>query len=154
MKNFSKEIIEINGTEYSLFLNREGIVAFEKYSRNESKKLQEIAKKLNEKAKTSVAFEVKDDANPFEDKEILENEELINETANAQSNLYKRLYWIMMYTDQKLTISEVNDLYDKACEEYGEEQIIALADQIVEDANSNKVNKDELKKLPALRPRK
>ena len=32
MKEFSKEIIEIDGKEYTLFLNRLGVVAFERYT--------------------------------------------------------------------------------------------------------------------------
>lgn len=153
MKNFSKEIIEIDGTEYTLFLNREGIVSFEKYSRAEKKKLEEIKNEIIEFAKNQKEVEITDDVNPFEDNEISEKEKIIDATAEAQTNLYKRLYWIMLYTEHKLPISKANELFDKACEEYGEEQIIALADQIMEDANSNRVNKDELKKLPALRPR-
>ena len=61
----------------------------------------------------------------------------------------------MLYTDYQFSIEEVNKLYDIACKEYGEAQLIALGVQMVEDANSNLITKNnELKNLKALRPSK
>lgn len=156
MKSFSKEIIEIDGKEYSLFLNREGIVSFEQYSKNETSKIKELTEKIKQitEQDNNSQLVIDDNANPFEDKKIIEKNEIIEEVETANKNLYKRLYWIMLYTEHKLSVSQASELYDKACEEYGMEQIHALADQIVEDANTNQVNNEQLKKLPALRPKK
>ena len=41
MKDISTNVIEIDGKEYTLFLNRKGIVAHEKYCIEEDKKLQD-----------------------------------------------------------------------------------------------------------------
>ena len=49
MKEFSKEIINIGGVDYTLFLNRKGIVAWEnitKAARNKSQ-LQETLDNMN-----------------------------------------------------------------------------------------------------------
>ena len=45
MKEISQEVIEIDGKEYKLFLNRKGIVAYEKYCKEEYKDLQEVRDK-------------------------------------------------------------------------------------------------------------
>ena len=45
MKEFSKETIEIGGKEYTLFLNRAGIVAWEKFCKEYQKKTIEMQEK-------------------------------------------------------------------------------------------------------------
>ena len=62
----------------------------------------------------------------------------------------------MLYENHKFSLSKASELYDKAVEEYGEGQIIALGNQMIEDANIDKFAKDnsELKNLTALRPKK
>lgn len=153
MKEFSKEVIEIDGKEYTLFLNRKGIVAWEKFSRKEQEKLENSKSdydELFEKDKQEV--EITNETNPFEGLEKLDN---MSDDEKLLSTSYRKLYWIMLYTEYKLSIEEVNKLYDIACNEYGEKQLIALGVQMVEDANSNLINKNnELKNLKALRPSK
>lgn len=148
MKDFSKEIINIDGEDYTLFLNRKGIIAWEKYANEENSKLSEISKKYDNILDTNA--EITDDTNPFE------NIEDIEEDVNTVSNTYKKLYWIMLYENHKFSLSKASELYDKAVEEYGEGQIIALGNQMIEDANIDKFAKDnsELKNLTALRPKK
>ena len=149
MNEFSKEIIEIEGKEYTLFLNRQGIVALEKFTRQEKAKLDEL-QKMYEEIGTNEFVEIKDDTNPFEG---LADFNAINE---LQDKIYEKLFWIMLQTTQKISFSEAKELYAKAKEEYGS-QVVALCDQMLEDANNDKVsiedNKD-LKKLTALRPTK
>ena len=148
MKEFSKETIEIGGKEYTLFLNRAGIVAWEKFCKEYQKKTIE----MQEKYKNIIEYDGKDlpdDANPFEG---LENLDDIETDKELISKTFKKLYWIMLYTEHHLLISEVDKLYDEACYDYGEENIIALANQMLDDANSNKMEKHELKNLKALRP--
>lgn len=143
MNEISKERIEISGVEYTLFLNRQGLVSWEKYSREENAKLQEMETKY-----ANVNNEITDDTNPFEAvNEELNDSEIISKT-------FRKLYWIMLYTEHKLSLAQVNELYDKACEEYGEVQLIQLAQQMIEDMNIDKISKTELKNLTALRPKK
>lgn len=150
MKEFSKEIIEIDGKEYTLFLNRKGIIAWDKFAREENRKIQELEVSIL----SSKNAQITNETNPFEDI----NENMAEENDNLVSKSYRKLYWIMLYENHKLSIDEVNNLYDKAIEEYGEEQLIALGNQILDDANTNKFEdkKEEktTKKLPALRPSK
>lgn len=152
MKEMSKETIEIGGKEYSLFLNREGIVAWERFCNDISKSLQDNAKEINDILNTNKKIEEKDDTNPFEDNDVKNIVRISEENENLTSETYKKLYWIMLYTEHKLSKKETDVLYDKACEEYGVEQVNALADQMMVDANRNKLEKKTPKKLPALRP--
>lgn len=148
MKEFSKEIINIGGVDYTLFLNRKGIVAWE----NITKALQN-REKLDEKIKTIQSdkeLEIKDGDNPFEislANEILSVEE-------QTKSYYKKLYWIMLYEEHKLDYSEVEKLFDQAESEYGFEALSELATQMIEDANKNQNESNELKKLAALKPKK
>ena len=147
MKEFSKEIIEIDGQEYTLFLNREGIVAWEKFCKKERAEL----KKLQEKYKDIVSDEdvnITEDTNPFEGIEDIDND------AETISIMYERLYWIMLYTEHKFTPTQAKELYDKAVAEYGEEQIILLGNQMINDTNKDNVSKKNLKNLAALKSKK
>ena len=151
MKEFSKEIINIAGKDYTLFLNRKGIVAWEKFAKEENRKMEEVQQRYNELFNGSNE-EITDETNPFENIEDIEND------SDSISNSYRKLYWIMLYENHKLSLTQVNELYDKAMEEYGEVQLIALATQMIEDANKNGLEEEEdkkkLKNLPALKPRK
>ena len=143
MNEISKERIEISGVEYTLFLNRQGLVSWEKYSREENAKLQEMETKY-----ANASNEITDDTDLFEAvNEELNDSEIVSKT-------FRKLYWIMLYTEHKLSLAQVNELYDKACEEYGEVQLIQLAQQMIEDMNIDKISKTELKNLTALRPKK
>lgn len=148
MKEISNEVISIDEKEYKLFLNRKGLVAWEKYAKEENSKIVKLSQELQDEMNGENA-EITADTNPFDDIEdttSTENDKVI-------SSSYRKLYWIMLYENHKLSLDDVNKLYDKAVEEYGEEQLIALAMQMIEDINTNRVNKEELKKLPALKPK-
>lgn len=153
MKEFSKEVIEIAGKEYTLFLNREGVVAWERYCTQESEIISETPNKIRE-VSNEKTLEIANDTNPFEDEEIKEIAALLDKTEQATTKIYERLYWVMLYTEHKLSVKDAKDLYDKACSEYGKEQVDALADQMMLDANRNKYEEKTTKKLPALRPKK
>jgi len=155
MQEFSKETIEIDGKEYTLFLNRKGLVSWENITKV-SKKADELQNKYKgtiEKIKNSEPVEVNDETNPFDYaddsvNDLLQDQEILKE-------IYVKFYWIALYENHKLPISEVEKLFDKAKEEYGLEQLIGLANQMIEDANTNKYDKNtELKKLTALRQTK
>lgn len=145
MNEISKERIEISGVEYTLFLNRKGIMAWERYCKDEKQKLQEMQDKYKD---VETDIEITDDTNPFDQVDELE------EDVKLISTIFRRLYWIMLYSEHKLTITQANELYDKACEEYSEEKLYELAQQMIEDVNIDKSSKSELKNLTALRPKK
>lgn len=154
MAQLSNEKIEIDGKEYTLFLNRKGLLSWEKITQ-----LSKTAEKLSDKykgiteeiEKKDTPIEVKDGDNPFDvlsesfDGSIDEDEEKLRD-------IYVKFYWIVLYENHKLSISEVRILFDKAEEEYGLEQLMALANQMIEDINKNKYGKTPVKKLKALRP--
>ncbi len=145
MKEFSKEIIEIGDQEYTLFLNREGIVAWERFCKKE----QEEVQKMQEKYKNiEESINITEDTNPFDGIEDIDND------AETVSIMYERLYWIMLYTEHKFTPTQAKELYDKAVAEYGEEQIILLGNQMIEEANKDNVSKKNLKNLAALKSKK
>ena len=154
MKEFSKEVIEIDGKEYTLFLNRLGVVAFERYSEEIQNKIEDntrCVQTLVDKHKDEKLV-IKEDTNPFEDEFMKESEELLNETEKYGLELSQRMYWILLYNEHKMNINDVKELYNKACEEYGRDQIDALAMQMLNEVNSNKFenNHKELKNLKAL----
>ena len=92
----------------------------------------------------------KDGDNPFE---IAKVDEVLSAEDEA-IEYYAKLYWIMLYEEHKLDYSKAKELFDKAIEEYGLEALGDLALQMIEDANINKNENNELKKLAALRPKK
>lgn len=145
MNEISKERIEISGVEYTLFLNRKGILSWERYSNEELLKLQNIQETYKTITKN---VKIEDGINPFETFDNFEED-----TSNI-SKAYKKLFWIMLYNEHKLDYSVASELYDKACEEYGETQVIALEQQMFEDVNIDRISKTELKNLTALRPKK
>ena len=149
MKELSKELIEIGEQEYTLFLNRKGIIAFEKYCKDEQEKFLDSLKKVEEDIDDE-DIEIKDDTNPFEGLEKYEEE---HETIELARKIYVKLYWIMLYTNHQLSLEKVEELYNKACEEYGEAQVRALADQMVEEVNTQP-QQENLKNLKALKPKK
>ena len=154
MKEVSTEIINIDGKDYTLYLNRKGIVAWEKYTQKEKEKLKDLQEKYKDLYfdESVVNFdELNNDANPFEGLDKIDN---IDDDAQFIINIYERLYWIMLYTHHQLKIDEAKELYAKAQKEYGDEQLILLGQQMVEDVNTNQNQSEELKNLTALKPTK
>lgn len=152
MKELSSETINIDGVDYTLFLNRAGVVAWEKYSQEGLAKAKDIASKykdVNIESEGQDYDNLPDDANPFEGIEEVNN---ANEDMEFVSDIFKRLYWIMLYTHHKLSKSDASDLYEKARLEYGDEQLVLLGQQMIEEVN--KAPQSELKNLSALKPTK
>jgi hypothetical protein len=155
MKDISTEIIEIDGKEYTLFLNRKGIVAYEKYCIEEDKKMKELETKYSnfiKKLDIDESPEIKEDTNPFEDLDEFDD---LEEDAQVLLNKAKKLYWIMLYEHHHLSFNEVCELFDKAVKEYGETQVVQLGEQMVDEVQENKYeNTSEIKNLKALKPKK
>jgi hypothetical protein len=146
MKELSTEKIEIGGVEYTLFLNRKGIVAFEKAS-----SLAKTFTQLTNKYKDEETFEFDGNVDPFETYGG-ELEELEKQEKEAEK-IYIKFYWIALYENHKLNYEQVEPLFEQAKAEYGMDQLVELANQMIEDVNTEK-GTTELKKLTALRPKK
>lgn len=143
-KSFSEEIIEIDGKEYTLFVNRIGVVNWEKAT-----KLKDKSKYYEDKYANSdkEEYEFNDDINPFEgDMKDLEEDE------KTLIDVYSKFYWMALYKNHKLSVADANSLFEKALEEYGIEQLADLAQQMLENINSN--NNKNLKNLKALKSTK
>ena len=155
MQEFSKEKIEIAGKEYTLFLNRKGILSWENITKasKRAEEAQERNKELFKNFSSDEPIEVSDNDNPFDYANDTELEKLEAEIEQLKE-IYVKFYWIALYENHKLSINETTELFKKAEEEYGLEQLINLANQMVEDANTNKYGTTEIKKLKALRPAK
>lgn len=157
MKEISKEIIEIDGKEYTLFLNRKGIVAYEKYCKDEYGELEKTREEFKDTIETLQEDKVviNDDTNPFENLDKLDDIDA-DKNIDLVHKMYVKLYWIMLYENHKLSLTQVEELYNKAVEEYGELQLQALGDQMVEEVNimPENVKQENLKNLAALKPKK
>lgn len=147
MTNFSETQFEVGEKTYTLFLNRQGIVAWEKYSKEEFAKAQAMKDKYKDILNKG-NLEITDETNPFEDIEDMEND------LDMTRKMYIKLYWIMLYTKEKLSLSQVTEIWNEAEQIYGLEQLAQLANQMVEDANKDLVTKQEIKKLKALNQKK
>lgn len=148
MKEFSKEIINIGGVDYTLFLNRKGIVAWESITKA-SQMREELEEKLKS-YKADGAIEIKDGDNPFEIAQV----DMLMEAEEQTKTFYKKLFWIMLYEEHKLNYVDVEKLFEQAEKEYGYEALMELATQMIEDANKDLMESNELKKLAALKPKK
>lgn len=152
-KNISERIIEIGDKEYTLFLNREGVVGWEKASNFQTRimRFQELAQQIRDNDNYMVA----NDANPFEiaeDKDPMEKE--YEEALNDMRDVIAKFLWVALYTHHKLKVDEAKELYDKAEEEYGYEQMFQLVLEMLEDANTDKVtNRKNLKALKSTKRR-
>lgn len=101
------EVIELNGKEYTVELNRESILKIEQYT-NLRQSSQEINKSaFEDKSKK----EISDDENPFAE-EISEDE--LEKSATSKEELIKkvmtRAFWIWLYPQEKLSISQVEEI--------------------------------------------
>lgn len=101
------EIIELNGKEYTVELNRESILRIEQYT-NLKQSGQEISKPIYEDKSN---MEISDDENPFAN-EISEDE--IEKTTEDKEQLVKKImsraFWIWLYPQEKLSISQVEEI--------------------------------------------
>lgn len=145
-KNISEEKIEIGGVEYTLFLNRTGIVNWEKMT-----KLDESAEKygkLSKQIEQEKEIVINDDTNPFEIDGITEEE--IDKNIDEMIEIYVKFYWVALYTHHKFSLSKARELFNLALEDYGIDQLAQLANQMIADANTNRFN-NQRKNLKALK---
>lgn len=115
------EIIELNGVEYTLELNRESFLQIDKIC-NVQKSMQIIQRGLYDYVE-----EIDDNYNPFEN--MVSDEEIEKEVKLKEDTLYKiveRSFFIWLYPNHKLPISKVKEILkpyledDKKAEWLGE----------------------------------
>lgn len=103
------EVIELNGKEYTVELNRESVLRIEQYTN-----IKNVSAKVNKNPiEDKSEKEITDDENPFADEiseEELENEG--KEKAEAIKKVMSRAFWIWLYPVEKLSISEVEKILD------------------------------------------
>lgn len=119
------EIITLNDIEYTLELNRDSFLKIDQYSN-----IQSSMEKIQEDLYDYVE-EIADDTDPFansidEDK----IEEITNEKLNTLHKIIERAFWIWLYPNHKLNISQVkeilepyyddNDKFEYISQKYGE----------------------------------
>lgn len=101
------EIIELNGKEYTLELNRDSYLQIDKIC-NIGKSLEVINRGLY-----SYVEEIDDNYNPFENMADLSEESLEKEVKEKEKrlfNLVERSLFIWLYPNHKLTISQVKEI--------------------------------------------
>lgn len=99
------EIIELNGIEYTLELNRDSFLQIDKIC-NVEKSMQIIHRPLYE-----YVDDIDDNYNPFEnnvsDEDLEKEVELKEQTLNK---MVERAFFIWLYPNHKLTISQVKEI--------------------------------------------
>lgn len=113
------EIIELNGVEYTLELNRESFLQIDKIC-NVSKSMNIIQRGLYE-----YVDEIDDNYNPFEnmpsdddiEKEVLLKEETLKKLA-------ERAFFIWLYPNHKLTITQVKEILKPYLEDEEKSEMI------------------------------
>jgi hypothetical protein len=117
------EIIELNGVEYTLELNRESFLQIDKIC-NVQKSMEIIQKGLYEYQE-----EIDDSYNPFENN--FDDEELEKQIKLKEETLYKiveRAFFIWLYPNHKLTISQVKEIVKPYLED--EEKIEFIGERL------------------------
>lgn len=99
------EIIELNGVEYTLELNRDSFLQIDKICN-----IEKSMRILKENPYEYVE-EIDDNYNPFED--VMSEEELdefVEEKETVLKKLVERAFFIWLYPNHKLTISQVKEI--------------------------------------------
>lgn len=100
-----EEIIELNGKEYTITLNRESYIRIDKYT-NMQKSFQTLTSNLYE-----YVDEIEDGVNPFADDLDMEKlDEDVEKREETLKEMYIRAFWIWLYPIHKLDKSEVKEL--------------------------------------------
>lgn len=103
------EIIELNGKEYTVELNRESIVRLQQYTDIEEAEKKIQASPITDKTKS----EIVDGENPFEE-EINDEEinKMVEEKEQIIRNVICRAFWIWLYPSEKLDFSKVKEILE------------------------------------------
>lgn len=101
------EIIELNGKEYTVELNRESIVRIEQYVNLKKAAITLMQKPYEDKSEKAIDK----DENPFAD-EINEDEyeELSESQEQVAIKMYTKAFWIWLFPVEKLNYDEVYEI--------------------------------------------
>jgi hypothetical protein len=143
------EIIELNGKEYTVELNRESVTRIEQYTNIEEADKTIKATPITDKTNS----EITDGENPFE--EVIDYDEIdkmVEEKEKTIRNVISRAFWIWLYPVEKLDYSKVKEILepyfveeDKA--NYISEKYTYLAQKSVEVRNNYIEERKNLKAL-------
>lgn len=103
------EIIELNGKEYTVELNRESVVRIQQYTDIEEAEKKIQATPITDKTNS----EIIDGENPFEEKiDDEEIEKMVEEKEQIIKNVICRAFWIWLYPVEKLDFSKVKEILE------------------------------------------
>lgn len=145
------EIIELNGVEYTLELNRDSFLQIDKIC-NVQKSMEIIQRGLYEYNE-----DIDDDYNPLEDS--INEEDIEKEISLKEETLHKiveRAFFIWLYPNHKLKISEVKEILKPYLEDEEKAQFIGekMAQYLQECVAIREEYNEERKNLKALANKK
>lgn len=106
------EILELNGVEYTLELNRDSALAIEKRVN-----LKEVEKIINTEREIEYIDEIPLDEDPFADNELEKLEEDANNKINALKKAVQVAFYIWLYPEHKMNINQVKELLEPEFED-------------------------------------
>lgn len=99
------EIIELNGVEYTLELNRDSFLKIDQYS-NIKKSMQIVKEDLYE-----YIDEISEEENPFADEiDAVEIENKLNQKVAVMEKTITRAFWIWLYPNHRLNINQIKEI--------------------------------------------
>ena len=128
------EVIELNGKEYTVELNRESILRINQYVN-----FNAISKKYkNTGVEDKSEMEISENENPFEqtiDEEQLEKDELDNFLLMKKT--ITRAFWIWLYPVEKLSYTDVEKILKPYFEDATDENANYIVDKYEELTNKS-----------------
>lgn len=141
------EIIELNGKEYTLELNRQSAIKIEQYTN-----LQEAMVEMQEPLINHIE-EIKENEDPFaEEIDFEEYNRKAEEKLEILKRVITRAFWIWLYPENKLNIDEVKELIEPYFEDDKKIKFISenYGKFLAESTEINQKYLEEQKNLKAL----
>lgn len=126
------EIIELDGKEYKVELNRESALKISQYV-----DMDKLEQKMNEVLyEDKSQEEIKDGENPFEDEKTFDDAlNLAQEQEHMMVDAYSRAFWIWLYPCEKLDFSKVQKMIEKSLQDT--DKASYLTDKFVDFINKS-----------------
>lgn len=147
------EIIELNGKEYTLELNRDSFIQIDKIC-DVDKSLSIIRRDFYEHIE-----DIPDDYNPFSDENLISDEDIDKEIELKQQTLNRlceRAFYIWLYPNHKLTLKEVKEIVKPYLEDEKKAEFIGnkLGEYLNKCVEIRQTYNEERKNLKALASKK
>ena len=141
------EIIELNGKEYTVELNRESVIRIQQYTNIEEAEKKIQASPITDKTNS----EITDGENPFEEKIDDEKiDKMVEEKEQIIRNVICRAFWIWLYPVEKLDFSKVKEILEPYFE--NEDKATYISEKYAEfSSKSIEVRENYLKELKNLK---